>query len=258
MEISGKIQTIIAKKCGNQTQIGLSGASVYIYDDMVLKVQPYSDESEREIAMMRWLAGKLPVPRIIEHKNANKLSYLLMEKCSGQMACSDQYMLQPTQQAELLAQALHELWDLDWSACPYMNTLDHKLKQAEHNVTYNLIDTNDCEPDTYINFKNPEALLYWLQDNRPDEEYKISHGDFCLPNILFENGVMSGLIDLGRSGVADKWCDIALCYRSIKDNYNGRYGHKWSGYSEQYLFDAIQIKPDWDRIQYYILLDELF
>ena len=30
--------------------------------------------------------------------------------------------------------------------------------------------------------------------------------------------------DLGRAGIADKWCDIALCYRSLTHNYDGSYG----------------------------------
>ena len=258
MVIPSKIQEIIARKCGNQSNIGLSGASVYVYDDMVLKVQPITDESEREINMLRWLENKLPVPKIIEQINTNKLSYLLMEKCIGEMACSEWYMQDPKYQSELLADSLQQLWHIDWKDCPYQDTLDLKLKQAEHNVMNQLVDMDKCEPDTYKEFKDPEALLYWLQNNRPDEELSISHGDFCLPNIIFNNGVLSGLIDLGRSGVADQWCDVALCYRSLRDNYNGRYGRKWSGYSDTYLFDALHMKPDWEKIRYYILLDELF
>ena len=174
------------------------------------------------------------------------------------MACCAQYMQDPKLQSDLLAGALQELWRLNCLDCPYKSTLDQKLKQAEYNVINRLVDVNDCEPETYADFKNPEALLYWLQNNKPNEEFVISHGDFCLPNIMFDNGVLSGLIDLGRSGVADKWCDIALCYRSIKNNFNGRYGRKWTGYSNHYLFDALQLKPDWEKIRYYILLDELF
>ena len=260
MEIPSKIKEIIGERCGNLTNIGLSGASVYIYDDMVLKIQEQSEESDREYDMMRWLQDKLPVPQIKEHAFANKLSYLLMSKCSGKIACSHEYMQRPMYQAEMLASALNDIWQVPWMYCPYHNTLEYKLIQAEYNVINNVVDIVDCNPETFSErgFKDSEALLYWLQNNRPEEELVISHGDFCLPNILFNNGTMTGLIDLGRSGVADKWCDIALCYRSIKDNFSGRYDHQWSGYSNQYLFDALQIKPDWEKIRYYILLDELF
>lgn len=258
MEIPRNIQEIIGNKCENQSNIGLSNATVYLYDDMVLKIQSINDESEREINMLRWLEDKLPVPKVIEHAKANKLSYLLMSKCSGKMACNDEYMQNPKHQGELLADTLHEIWQVDWTGCPYQSTLERKLEQAEYNVTNGVVDLDNCQTDIYKEFKNPEALLYWLQNNRPDEDLAMSHGDFCLPNILFNNGTLSGLIDLGRSGVADKWCDITLCYRSIKDNFCGRYDRRWTGYSDHYFFEALHIKPDWDKIRYYILLDELF
>ena len=260
MVIPSKIQDIIGKKYGKTSNIGLSDASICIYDDMVLKVQPDNAEADREHNMMRWLNGRIPVPKVIEYTKANKLSFLLMSKCSGKMACDNELMKHPEYQAELLAGALYELWQINWKDCPYKNTLDDKLKQAEYNVVNNLADIENCEPDTYSKdgFKDPEALLYWLQCNRPNEDLAISHGDFCLPNILLDDKGLTGLIDLGRCGVADKWCDIALCYRSIKDNYSGKYNRKWPGYSGQYLFDKLQIKPDWEKIRYYILLDELF
>lgn len=62
---------------------------------------------------------------------------------------------------------------------------------------------------------------------------------------------MSPAIDLGRSGRADKWYDIAFCVRSIREDIG----------EEQYVelfFDLLGIKPDWEKIKYYILLDELF
>lgn len=84
-------------------------------------------------------------------------------------------------------------------------------------------------------------------------------GDFCLPNIFFDNDNISGYIDLGKTGIADKWCDIALCYRSLSDNYAGRYnGHAYSGVDASLLFQKIGVEPDWEKIRYYILLDELF
>ena len=98
-----------------------------------------------------------------------------------------------------------------------------------------------------------------MLENKPDEEPVFSHGDFCLPNIFFDKNGLSGLIDLGRAGIADRWCDIALCYRSLKDNYSGRYsGQIQTDFKEAHFFDALELRPDWDKIRYYILLDELF
>ena len=103
------------------------------------------------------------------------------------------------------------------------------------------------------------ALLQWLYDNQPKEEPVLSHGDFCLPNIFGTGTQITGYIDLGMTGTADRWCDIAICYRSLSHNYTGRYGNKvYSGYDDMLLFKELGIDPDWEKIRYYILLDELF
>ena len=261
MEIPGKIAELIGKKFGKQENIGLSGASVYIYDSMVLKVQNWNTAAETEYEMMRWLEGKLPVPHIIAHEKTNKLSFLLMRKCEGEMACSKYWLGQPQKLCRCLAEALQAFWSVDTTDCPSNCTLNDKLLQAEYNVANGLVDTENTQPDTYgdCGFKDPEALLYWLKENAPEEELVLSHGDFCLPNFLLKDDSLTGVIDLGRAGVADKWCDIALCYRSLKDNYNGRYDNiKKQGFSKSCLFESLGLKPDWDKIRYYILLDELF
>ena len=73
------------------------------------------------------------------------------------------------------------------------------------------------------------------------------------------NDEFSGLIDLGGTGVADKYQDIALCYRSLKHNFDGSYGGEVrEEFNPDLLFEKLGIEPDWDKIRYYLLLDELF
>lgn len=97
----------------------------------------------------------------------------------------------------------------------------------------------------------------------PEEDPVFSHGDYCLPNLFLKEGKVSGYMDLGRSGIADRYQDIALCYRSLKHNYSGRYGGKVytqlnPDFRPESLFEELGIEPDWEKIRYYILLDELF
>lgn len=107
-------------------------------------------------------------------------------------------------------------------------------------------------------FRNPAELLSWLEANRPEEEPVLSHGDLCLPIVFFKDGEISCLIDLGNAGIADKWQDLALCYRSLKHNANGSYGKIYPGIHEDDLFKLLGIEPDQEKLLYYILLDELF
>ena len=261
MFLPEKIKRLVADEPYNTDEIGMSGSSVLIFDDRILKVQELNEESENEYRMMRYLQGKLPVPQVYACETVDGMSYLLMSKCRGQMACAPEYMTDPAMQCRLLAEGLKKLWSTDISDCPSDQRLPRKLEQAEYNIEHGLVDLDNVEPDTFgeKGFENPAALLRWLYGNMPGEEPVLSHGDYCLPNLFGEGGKVTGYIDLGRTGIADRWCDIALCYRSLSHNYSGKYhGSAYSHYDDMLLFQELGIEPDWEKIRYYILLDELF
>ena len=44
-----------------------------------------------------------------------------------------------------------------------------------------------------------------------------------MPNVFADGDRISGFIDLGKAGKADRWQDLAICYRSLKHNFEGRY-----------------------------------
>lgn len=240
----------------------MSEVSVLICEDKIVKVQEYNEESENEYRMMQYLQGRLPVPFIHAYEVSNDKSYLLMGKCKGEMSCAPEYMQNPGVLCRLLADGLKRLWSIDISDCPSNQSLPYKLAHAAYNIENGLVDLDNVEPDTFgeNGFKNPAELLQWLRENRPDEELVLSHGDYCLPNIFGVHDKVSGLIDLGKTGIADKWCDIAICYRSLSHNYSGRYQKNitFTGYDESLFFQELGIEPNWEKIRYYILLDELF
>jgi kanamycin kinase/aminoglycoside 3'-phosphotransferase-3 len=138
-----------------------------------------------------------------------------------------------------------------------MRDADTLLLKAKYNVENNLADVHNVEPGTYGRggFESPQALLNWLYDNKPGFEPVLSHGDFCLSNILTEDGKLSGIIDLGETGVGDRWRDLALLVRSLKHNFDGRDDGKAD---PDMLFDALGIEPDRKKLRFYALLDELF
>ncbi len=241
--------------------IGQSDSMVLMFPDKVLKIQKNTAETECEYRMLNWLQGKLPVPRILSYVLEGETGYMLMSRIEGQMACDEGYMKQPQVLITALARCLKRLWEIDITECPSRWDLQIKLAAAEENVQNNQVDLENVEPETFgeKGFKNPRELLEWLKANKPAEELVLSHGDFCLPNIFLKDGRLSGYIDLGRMGIADKWQDIALCYRSLLHNYCGKYGEKVDvDINPEALFEELGIEPDWDKLQYYILMDELF
>lgn len=257
------IQALIRDREYRIDDVGLSDSSVICFEDMVLKIERAGEEAECEYKTLEWLAGKLPAPKILRFEKQNGFHYLLMSRMDGVMSCSEEYMKNPEELVRLLAQGLKLLWNVDTKGCPGWKGLDHKLRLARQRVEAGLCDMENVQEGTYgeNGFENPAALLAWLEENRPQEEPVFSHGDYCLPNLFLKDGAVSGFLDLGRSGIADKYQDIALCYRSLRDNYNGKYGKdRYAGlhFKPESLFEALDMEPDWEQINYYILLDELF
>lgn len=236
--------------------IGMSGHTVLLYPDRVLKIGPRSWDSDNELTMLRFLQGYLPVSEVLAYEEEAERRYLLTTRVPGRMLCDPNEMLPLHRTAERIAEALHLLWSVPADACPSDMGLDRKLHLLEAKI--DRITTENAEPETYGpgGFASPEALLRYLLDNRPEETKVLTHGDLCLPNILVTPSGALGFIDLGRSGLADPWCDIALGYRSLKHNCNGIHG-TYPGWTESLLFDVLGIPRDEERLRYYLLLDEL-
>ena len=184
-----------------------------------------------------------------------------MSKIGGKMSCDEYYLDNADILLKALADGLKMLWKVDISGCPVVRDLDTVLNEARLQVENNLVDVDNVDPETFgeNGFESPRHLLEWLENNRPTVEPVFSHGDYCLPNIFLDDGQVSGFIDLSRAGVGDKWNDIALCYRSLKHNFSGMYGGKiYEDFNANKLFETLGIEPDWEKIKYYLLLDELF
>jgi len=254
MYLPDAIRLALEEDAFREDAMGKSTASVLLFPHQVLKIQPDGDEARNEVDMLRWLRGRLPVPAVLAHAVEGNTSYLLMGRCPGEMACDTGYFETPETLVELLANGLV-------GGCPSRQGLTQKLAQARYNVDHGLVDLEDAAPSTFGHggFRDPAHLLEWLERNRPVEESVLSHGDFCLPNLFGAGSRPTGFIDLGKAGVADRWCDIALCYRSLSANLEGRYGGvPRPRFDPGPLFDALGLEPDEEKLRYYILLDELF
>ena len=261
MKLPPAIERLTAGKQYTPDQTGLSGARVMIFDDAVLKILPFRPENDASVNMMRWLEGKLPVPKVLCYEQDGEYQYLLMSRLRGRMSCDTYYLERPDVLLTLMAEALKMLWAVDITGCPRSRNTETELREARYRVEHGLVNIDRAEPSTFGagGFKDPEDLLRWLESHQPDWDPVLSHGDFCLPNVLIEDGKISGYIDLGDAGVGDRWRDIALCCRSLRHNFDGTYGGKV--YPEpdlSLLFEKLGIEPDPEKLRYYTLLDELF
>lgn len=241
--------------------IGHSGSQVLMFEDKVLKIQPRTSGLDAEQIMMNWLENKLPVPKCLYHTIKNDADYLLMTRINGKMACDEEFMSDVRMLVKILADGIKQMWQVNISDCPINQNLNNKLECAKDRIESKTVNINEWEPSIVgsYRFETPMQLYDWLIKNQPTEELVFSHGDYCLPNVFIDNNKLSGFIDLGHAGIADKWQDIALCYRSLKHNFNGKFSNRIiDDFDHCILFEALGIEPDWEKINYYILLDELF
>ena len=233
---------------------GESGAKVFkVSSDTAsyyLKIETAAGELEEEYQKTRWLRGKLEVPSVLYYGEDNKNKYMLLTEIKGKILCDKEYIMNPVAAVKMLAQGLVKLAGVDTDSCPFDNRLEKKLEKAAENVRLNRVDMINWEETT--KFSDPESLLNYLYKNRPTEnELTFTHGDYCLPNIMGKQDDIAGFIDLGRTGIADIWQDIALCMRSMHRNFGTR---KY----EELLLEYLGRKQDKEKLEYYILLDEMF
>lgn len=257
-----KIYDLIKDLPYETDSIGESGSTVLLFENMALKIEKTSAQADNEHGVMQWLRGKLPVPEVIAFAQENGYNYLLMSKLEGEMSCSDRNLKSLDDTVIALADGIKMLWSVDISDCPYINNLEVKLKNAKYNIENDLVDADDFNEDTLGEggFKDVDELYDFLLNNRPEEDLVLSHGDYCLPNIFIKDGKVSGFLDLGKTGLADRWQDIALCIRSLKYNICDWFGLSETDYDKYkaLFYSRLGIEEDTQKLRYYILLDELF
>ena len=149
-----------------------------------------------------------------------------------------------------VATALADLHSLAADACPFDETLSTKLPRARINVDDNQVDIEDFDEEH--RGMNSIDLFHAMEQLRPtSEEIVVTHGDACLPNIMFDAGKFSGFVDCGKVGRADRYQDLALACHGIKF----KLGAKWIGpFLRSYGVNNV----DERRMRFYRMLDEFF
>ncbi|MBB6671644.1 APH(3') family aminoglycoside O-phosphotransferase [Cohnella nanjingensis] len=240
-------------------QVGQSGASVYRVDRVggtnasaYLKVAPSSWHAglQSEAQALRWLQGRFPAPRGLHFETFEGCDYLLMTELPGRDGSDTELLAEPEAMVRLYAESLKALHALDIRDCPLDQRLEKKLYAAWRIVREGLAD-DDVEAENAG--RTPDDIYAQLLRDRPaTEDLVFAHGDYCMPNLIISEGVLSGMIDLGRAGVADRYQDIALAIRSLRHNFGS------DAYAELFAASYGLAELDREKVDYYILLDELF
>jgi aminoglycoside phosphotransferase len=239
-----------------QNNAGFSPAKVFRLDaenkkSLYLKISPRSLAHSllQEKTKLEWLKNRLPVPEVLMFAEDESADYLLLSAIRGADASDASLKADIPRVIEQLTRGLKTIHSLPIENCPFDESNDYKIPLAGKLVENNLVDEDDF--DEIRQGRAAADLFQELIAAKPDDEDLVfTHGDYCVPNIIFENGRLSGFVDWGNAGVADRFQDIALLTRSVIYNFGKEY--------EKSVYKIYGIEPDLEKIHFYRLLDEFF
>ncbi len=105
-----------------QKRLGRSGDRVYaVGKDLYLKISKDLPVLRRERDLERWLADKLPAPRVVAYEEWEGVGHLLTTRVPGKPACHSQYLKEPERLCALLAEAVALLRRVDATDCPFQS-----------------------------------------------------------------------------------------------------------------------------------------
>ena len=203
----------------------------------------------QEKLKLEWLENRLSVPQVLEFAETEPADYLLLSEISGIPASDDSLKNDASNVIEQLANGLKTIHNLSIADCSFDARIDSAIEIARQRVLKGLVEQEDFDEERQG--RTAADIFQELIAAKPSvEDLVFTHGDYCLPNVIFQNGKLSGFVDWGNAGIADRYRDLALLSRSVSHNF----GKEW----EEKAFPIYGIKPDWKKIHFYKLLDEFF
>ena len=175
-----------------------------------------------EAEHMRWLEGKLDIPQVIHYMEEGGRQYLLSEALPGQPAHWRNQHGDKGQLVQILAAGLRKIHAVDIGNCPFDRSIDALIERVEKQLSLGYLGREYLDAGGW---QTATEALIWLDQHRPSgEDLVFLHGDYCLPNVLVEDGALTGFVDWGYAGAGDRWIDLVACAHSVQRNL----GAEWS------------------------------
>ncbi|MGC0365317.1 kanamycin kinase [Rhodococcus sp. 27YEA15] len=179
---------------------------------------------ELEAHKIMWASSYLSVPAVLEVGHSGEESWLVTRAIVGDSAVSQRWLADPATAVRAVGRGLRDVHEsVPVEECPWR-----------------------WDPATRIESAAKRGIRAGDDLRRPPviDRLVVCHGDACCPNtVLTEVGDVSGHLDLGSLGVADRWADIAVAAMSTLWNY----GPGW----ESELVAAYGLPFDQARMDYY-------
>lgn len=239
--------------------VGQSGATIYrLYGkpdapELFLKHGKGSvaNDVTDEMVRLNWLTEFMPLPTIKHFIRTPDDAWLLTTAIPGKTAFQvlEEYPDSGENIVDALAVFLRRLHSIPVCNCPFNSDRVFRLAQAQSRMNNGLVDASDFDderngwPVEQV-WKEMHKLLPFSPDS------VVTHGDFSLDNLIFDEGKLIGCIDVGRVGIADRYQDLAILWNCLGE---------FSPSLQKRLFQKYGIdNPDMNKLQFHLMLDEFF
>jgi len=244
---------------------GESGDLVYRRIDGVAyaKIAPATRSAELagERDRLTWLHGRgIICPEVIDWREAEDGACLVMTAVHG-VPASDLSATDLLRAWPSMARQLGSLHTLPACQCPFDRNLSLMVERAADVISRDAVNPDflpDKDKDTPANVlmaRVERELPTRLEQEVADRV--VCHGDACMPNFMVDPRTLecTGLIDLGRLGIADRYADLALMIANAEENWTRP---DQAARASAILFDTMGIAtPDRGRLAFYPRLDPL-
>ena len=221
----------IEKLCANAKVYDSScSAEARVYfidkdDGYFLKISA-KDTLRTEAEMTEYFYKKGFCRGVLSYASDEK-DFLLTRRVVGEDATHGRFLSEPKRLCDSLAEYLRALHESDFSDCPIKNRNESYAALVKKNYESGYFDLSLTEE--IYKFESAREAYDIFEDGK--SEFKsdvLLHGDYCLPNVLFDGWDFSGFIDLGNSGVGDRHVDLfwgawTLGFNLHTDAYRNRF-----------------------------------
>jgi aminoglycoside phosphotransferase len=196
-----------------------------------------------------WLKNRLPVPEALLFAEDEARSYLLLSEIAGVPAISDSLKNEIPRVIRELVKGLRMIHDLPIQNCPFDMPLEERIEVARERMLSGKVVDEDFDDERLG--RTASSVFREMSAAVPrGRDLVFTHGDYCVPNVILNDGSLSGFVDWAEAGIADRYQDLALLARSVGNNFGREY--------QKDVFELYGLEPDREKIRFYQLLDEFF
>lgn len=162
---------------------------------------------------------------VLLYRSADR-DYMITAAIKGEDGISEKHLAEPERLSEIFGQSLRCLHEVDIKDFPINDNMDSLIHMAG---SCTFLQTHLDDLAEYIGEAHADSAFKEINTSKGLLKRDVlTHGDYCLPNIILNHWSFAGFIDLNDAGLGDQHYDLAWGLWTLKHNLNSStYGHRF-------------------------------